>query len=64
MRLIKTAKEKNIKIVLTSPEFSQKSAKFIAQKIDGKVVSFSPLKYNILENLLEVSKVLNEYSRN
>jgi zinc transport system substrate-binding protein len=63
MRLIKTAKEKNIKIVLTSPEFSQKSAKFIAQKIDGKVVSFSPLKYNILENLLEVSKVLNESNR-
>jgi len=64
MRLINTAKEKNIKIILTSPEFSQKSAKFIANKIGGKVISFSPLKYNIFENLLEVSKILNEYSRN
>jgi len=64
MRLINTAKAKNIKIVLTSPEFSQKSAKFIAKKIDGKVVSFSPLEYNIFDNILKVSKLLNEYNRN
>lgn len=64
MRLIKTAKKKNIKIVLTSPEFSQKSAKFIAEKINGKVVSFSPLEYNIFENILKVAKLLNEYNRN
>jgi len=64
MRLIKIAKEKNIKIIFTSPEFSQKSAKFIAQKIGGKVVSFSPLKYNIFENILKVAKLLNEYNRN
>jgi len=64
MRLIKIAKEKNIKIIFTSPEFSQKSAKFIAQKIGGKVVSFSPLKYDIFENILKVAKLLNEYNRN
>jgi zinc transport system substrate-binding protein len=61
MRLIKIAKEKNIKIILTSPEFSQKSAKFIAKKINGKVVSFSPLQYNIFDNILRVAKLLNEY---
>jgi len=63
MRLINTAKEKHIKMIFTSPEFSQKSAKFIAEKIDGKVVSFSPLKYNIFDNLLRVAKLLNEYNR-
>jgi len=64
MKLIKTAKEKNIKVIFTSPEFSQKSAKFIAKKIDGKVVSFSPLEYNIFKNILKVAKLLNEYNRN
>lgn len=59
-RLINTAKEKNIKTILTSPEFSQKSSKFIAKKIDGKVIDFSPLKYNIFDNITRVAKLLNE----
>jgi len=63
MKLINIAKEKNIKVIFTSPEFSQKSAKFIAQKIGGKVISFSPLEYNIFENILKVAKVLNEFNR-
>jgi len=59
-RIIKIAKQNNIKIVFTSPEFSKKSAKFLAQKIGAKVVDFSALEYDIFKNLLKVSKVLHD----
>ena len=60
LKIIQIAKQNNIKVVFTSPEFSKKSAKFLAQKIDAKVINFSALKYNVFENLLKVSKVLHD----
>jgi len=62
-KIIKIAKQNNIKIIFTSPEFSKKSAQLIANKIGGKVISFSPLKYDILKNILNVAKIINEYHR-
>ena len=62
-KIIKIAKQNNIKIVFTSPEFSKKSAQLIANKIGGKVISFSPLKYDILKNILNIAKIINEYNR-
>jgi len=59
-RIIKIAKQNNIKVVFTSPEFSKKSAKFLAQNIGAKVVDFSALEYNVFKNLLKVSKILHD----
>jgi len=59
LKIIKIAKQNSIKIVLTSPEFSQKSAEFLAKKIGGKVVEFSALDYNIFRNLKRVIRILN-----
>jgi len=59
LKVIQIAKQNNIKIVFTAPEFSKKSAKFLAQKIGAKVVSFSALKYDVFNNLIQVSKTLN-----
>jgi len=60
LKIIKIAKQNNIKLVLTSPEFSKKSAKFLAQKIGGKVIDFSALDYDIFNNLKRVVKLLND----
>jgi zinc transport system substrate-binding protein len=62
LKIIKIAKKENIKIVFTAPEFSHKNAQFLANKIGGKVVKFSALEYNIIENLKKVIKILNENS--
>ena len=43
VELIKDAKEHKIKIVFVAPQFSQKSAKIIANSIDGNVVTINPL---------------------
>ncbi|WP_457559935.1 metal ABC transporter solute-binding protein, Zn/Mn family [Caminibacter sp.] len=42
-KVIKLAKENNIKTVIISPEFPQKYAKLVASKIGAKVVTISPL---------------------
>ena len=42
-KIIKTAKENNIKTVIISPEFPTKYAKIVAAKINAKVVVISPL---------------------
>ena len=59
-KIINTAKQNNIKIVFTSPEFSKKSADFLAQKIGAKVIDFSALDYNIFNNLLKVATYLHD----
>ena len=60
IKIIKIAKENNIKVVFTAPEFSKKSAQFLATKIGAKVVDFSALEYDIFKNLIKVSKILND----
>ena len=62
IKIIQVAKQNNIKVVFTSPEFSKKSAEFLAQKIGAKVESFDALQYNIFDNLIKVSKILNDYN--
>ena len=42
-KVIKTAKQNNIKTVIISPEFPTKYAKIVAAKINAKVVVISPL---------------------
>lgn len=60
MRLIDFAKENGVKVVFVSPEFSQKSAKVIAENIGGETISISPLSLKWDENLLNMSKKLSK----
>ncbi|NPA55171.1 MAG: zinc ABC transporter solute-binding protein [Epsilonproteobacteria bacterium] len=59
LEIINTAKQNNIKIIFASAEFNPKSARFIAQKVGARVYIFSALKYNILDTLSQVVKILH-----
>ncbi|KAB7886987.1 metal ABC transporter solute-binding protein, Zn/Mn family [Poseidonibacter ostreae] len=62
VELIKDAKEHNIKIVFVAPQFSQKSAKLIANSINGSVHVIDPLAKNWEENLIQTAeKIANTY---
>ena len=54
--LIDFAKEKNISIVFAQPQFNAKSAKLIANEIEGNVVFIDSLAKDYIENLMSVSK--------
>ncbi|MFM6356418.1 MAG: metal ABC transporter solute-binding protein, Zn/Mn family, partial [Planktothrix sp.] len=58
--LISEAKQENIKIIFTQPEFSPRSAETIAEEIGGKVVMISDLDENWSDNLLKVSETLSQ----
>ena len=59
-RLIKIAKENKIKIVITEPQFSPKTATIIAKEINGKVVSIDPLSKDIIETIKKLKEVIVE----
>ncbi|WP_198305602.1 metal ABC transporter solute-binding protein, Zn/Mn family [Arcobacter vandammei] len=56
VKLITEAKEHNIKIVFTSPQFSKKSSEILAKQINGTVVTIDTLSENWSENLLNTAK--------
>lgn len=56
IELINEAKEHDIKIIFVSPQFSQKSAKTIAQNINGSVIAINPLTDDWKNNLLKTTK--------
>lgn len=58
--LISLAKQENIKIIFTQPEFSPRSAETLAKEIGGKVVMISDLDENWSDNLLKVSESLSQ----
>ena len=58
--LIKIAKEKKIKIVITEPEFSPKTAEIIAKEINGKVISIDPLSKDVIETAKKLKEALIE----
>ena len=59
-RIIKTAKENKIKIVITEPQFSPKTANIIAKEIKGKVVSIDPLSKDIIETIKKLKEAMCE----
>ncbi len=56
IKLVKEAKEHNIKIVFVAPQFSQKGAKTISKSINGNVAVINPLSVKWDENLIKVAK--------
>ena len=62
VELVKDAKKHNIKIIFVSPQFSQKSAKTIAQNISGNVVAIDSLGENWEIDLLKAAnEIANSY---
>ncbi len=60
VKIIKFLKERNIKVLFTQKEFSQKSAEVIAKELNAQVASISPLSADYPQNLLEFARVLSE----
>jgi len=58
VNVLKLAKKYRVKTIFTQPEFSQKQANLIAKELNIKVIKVSPLKENILNNMLEFAKAL------
>ncbi len=58
IKLMKEAKEENVQAIFTQPEFSDKSAKLIANNLGIKVIKTSPLAQNWAKNLLNLAKAI------
>ena len=56
--ILKRAKEKNIRAVLTSPQFSQKTAEVIAKEINAGLITTDALAKDYIENLHRVADQL------
>lgn len=56
--LIQTAKRSGIKTILVQKQFSQRSAKILADSFDGRVVTVDPLAYDYPENMLRVAQAI------
>lgn len=59
-KTIEKAKTNNVKVILTQPEFSTKSAHVIANELGIKVVEISPINPNWSENLINLAKIIAE----
>ena len=55
-KLIKYAREKNIKVVFVQPQFSARSAQQVAREIGGQIVFANPLAENWMENLRQLAE--------
>ncbi len=58
--IIRQSKKENIKAIFTQPEFSDKSAKIIAEQLNIKVIKASPLSAKWSENLIKLTKTIAE----
>jgi len=59
-QVIQEAKNKNIRVIFAQPEFSTRSAEYIASEIGGKVILISPLAEDWLENLRQVADTMGK----
>ncbi len=55
VKLIKLAKEKNIKAIFVQRQFNDKAAKIIAKEIDAMIYELDPLAFNYIENMNDVT---------
>lgn len=62
--IIDEAKEENVKVIFGAPEFSTKTAEYIANEVNGQVILIDPLAEDWLENLRSVSATFGEALNN
>ena len=60
IRMIKEAKEFNIKVVFVSPQYNTTSAKSIAKEIGGQVVSIDPLAKDFITNMRAIESAMKQ----
>jgi zinc transport system substrate-binding protein len=60
VRLIEEAKERDIRVVFVSPQYSSQSAEVIAGEIHGKVVIINPLAEDFVSNMRSVEAAMRE----
>jgi len=58
IKIVKLAKKYNVKTLITSPLFSDKSAKIIANETNLQVAKFSPIAYDWDKNLIKLANSL------
>lgn len=58
--LIDLARRENIKTVFTSPQFSERSARILAQELGASVIRIDPLAENWLENMKQVGSAIGK----
>jgi len=59
-RIIDEAKEEGVQVIFAQPEFSSRTADYIAQEINGEVILISPLEENWLENMKKVADTFSK----
>lgn len=59
-KVVEYAKKQSVKIIFVQPEFSVRSAKVIADAIDGAVITLNPLDPDYINNLRKISEALKE----
>jgi len=62
MKIIKKAREENIKAIIVQKEFSTKAATALANELNIKVIQESPLAKNWGENLIKMAKTVANYN--
>lgn len=58
IKIIDEAKEENVRVIFTQPEFSDSSAKIIAKETNLEVVKISPLNPKWSQNLINMAKAI------
>lgn len=58
IKIIEEAKEENVRVIFTQPEFSDKSARIIAKEAKVKVIKTSPLSAQWSQNLINMAKAI------
>ena len=56
--IIKKAKEDNVEIIFTQPQFSDKTARAIAESVGARVIPIDPLSKDYLNSLKEITRQL------
>jgi zinc transport system substrate-binding protein len=59
-RLIESARRESVQVVFVQPQFSQKSARAIAQAIGGRVVTLNPLPENYPREMKAMAETIRD----
>jgi zinc transport system substrate-binding protein len=60
VRLIKEAREHDIRVVFVSPQYNTKSAESVAREIGGQVVIIDPLAKDFIENMHAIESAMKQ----
>lgn len=62
-RLIRMARDRNVRVIFVQPQFSHKSAEVIAKSIGGSVIALDPLAPDYIRNMEHMAEQINQALR-